>query len=166
AEAAQPCNRRPPLALEREPRESLIEPLLAGDEAVDGREAVEVGELARWLLEALARKPAPVRLRPGAPFRVDAAVQQQELRDAVGAARRARRSPPRCLGRNGSASARRSQPRARRRGSSGRGRRGPRMSSLWARPDPPSVTWGQPEPVSGQTNPRSVTERVRPLTSR
>ena len=67
AEAAQPGDGRPPLALEREPREPLVERVLARDEAVDGGERVEVGELGRRLVEALLREPAAVRLRPGAP---------------------------------------------------------------------------------------------------
>src|SRR5206468_10461303 len=47
--------------------------------------------------------------------------------------------------------------RSRRRASNARGHPTPPLSSFRPRPDPPSVTWGQPEPVSGQTNPRSVT---------
>ena len=53
AEATQPCDGRPPLALEREPREPLVERGLASDQTVDGSERVEVGELGRGLVEAL-----------------------------------------------------------------------------------------------------------------
>jgi hypothetical protein len=50
-EAAQPRDGRPPLALEREPGEPLVERGLATNQAVDGSERVERGELGRGLVE-------------------------------------------------------------------------------------------------------------------
>ena len=256
AEAAQPGDGRPPLALEREPGEPLVERGLAGDAARRRRRARRGRRARSRARRTAARRATGGALRPGARLRVDAAVQQQQLRDAVTAAhqiaahllaragrddgpprtlarrhrdrlqltgeqqpreqlgvlavgldpvarrarrldsarsrRRAARPPPppgRARTRSGpprsshAAAAAAPQPadhllaaaaeasttkltrsrrRSRRHGSSGHGHPGPRTSSLRSRPDPPSVTWGQPEPVSGQTNPRSVTERVRP----
>jgi len=54
AEAAQTRDRRPPLALEREPGEPLLERGFASDQPVDRGQAVEVGGLGRRLLEAPA----------------------------------------------------------------------------------------------------------------
>ena len=84
AEAAQAGDGLCPLALESEPREPLIECLLARDQPVDGGERVEVGELGRRLVEALPVEPGTVPLRPGAAL-VDHAVQQQQLGGAVAA---------------------------------------------------------------------------------
>ena len=67
AEAAQPGHGRPPPRLERESGEALLERGLAGGEAVDGGERVQVGELAGGVLEALGGEPAAVGLRPVEP---------------------------------------------------------------------------------------------------
>ena len=77
AEAAQPHDRRPVLRLGREQRQPLVECGAAGEQPVDRGERVEVGELGRDVLEALAGEPLPVRLRPGAAGVVDAPVTQQ-----------------------------------------------------------------------------------------
>ena len=70
---------------QREPREPLVERGLAGDQPVDGRQRVEVGELGRGLLEPLAASQRRWRCVQVAAV-VDAAVQEQQLRDAVAAA--------------------------------------------------------------------------------
>jgi hypothetical protein len=72
-EAAQPRDGRPPLALEREPGEPLV----------DGSERVERGELGRGLVELLPGKPLTVALRRCARLGLDAPLQQQQLRNAV-----------------------------------------------------------------------------------
>src|SRR6185437_2360481 len=86
SEAAPASDSRPPLALQREPREPLIERRFAGDQAVYGRQRVEVGELGHRLVEPLASQPLAVALRPARRPRVNPAVQEQQLRDAVAAA--------------------------------------------------------------------------------
>ena len=85
-EAAQPRDGRPPVALERESREPLVERGFAANQAVDGGKRVEVGELGRRLVELLPGKPLTMTLRPRTPLRVDTPVQQQQFRDAVPAA--------------------------------------------------------------------------------
>ena len=60
AEAAQPGDGRPPLGLEREPGEALIERGLARRQPVDGRERVEERQLGSGLVEPLPSKPLPV----------------------------------------------------------------------------------------------------------
>jgi hypothetical protein len=82
-EAAQPRDGRPPLALEREPGEPLVERGLATNQAVDGSERVERGELGRGLVELLPGKPLTVALRRCARLGLDAPLQQQQLRNAV-----------------------------------------------------------------------------------
>jgi len=254
-EAARAGEGRPPLALEREPGEALVERGFAGDQPVDGGERVQVGELGRRFLEALTGEPLAVPLRPGARLRVDASVQEQQLRNAVPAAHQvgadllagaaevtsrlevgarhadelqltckqeageqlgvltigldpiARR--PRRLARRHHLDAHAGglgRPVEREPGRSGLITGAQRLrqrlqpgdhlpvanakagASELARPNVdrggvpragmdiqarechrcghgltlPSVTWGQPEPVSGQTNPRSVTRRIRP----
>ena len=70
----------------REPREPLVERRLAGDEPVDGGERVEVGELGS---PACSKRCCSSQRRcvfVQALASVDAAVQQQQLRDAVAAA--------------------------------------------------------------------------------
>ncbi len=69
-EAAQPRHRLAPLRLEREVQEPLVEGDPAGEQAVDGGECVQVGQLGVDALEALAGEPAAVPLRPGRLLRV------------------------------------------------------------------------------------------------
>jgi len=86
AEGAQPGDGRPVLGLTREQGQSLVERGPAGEQAVDRGEHVEVGELGRHVLEALAGEPASVCLRPSATV-VDTPIAEQKLRDAVAQAR-------------------------------------------------------------------------------
>jgi len=79
-------HRWPPVALDRQAGEALVERAAAGNQAVDRGQVVEVGELAVGIVETLAGEPAVVRLRPGRLAWVDAAVAQQHLRDAVAGA--------------------------------------------------------------------------------
>ena len=96
------------------------------------------GDLDALAAERLSSRHARVELDP------------QQLRDAVTATHQVL---PGLLARPGQMAGGLSLPHA----SSGRGHPSPRTSSLRPRPDPPSVAWGQPEPVSGQTNPRTAT---------
>src|SRR5881396_3425861 len=53
------------VSMPRKQRETLVECLPAGDQAVDGGQRVEVRELARRLLEALPREPLAMEAVPG-----------------------------------------------------------------------------------------------------
>ena len=74
-----------PLALEREPREPLVERVLARDQAVDGGEASR-GRRARSQARRSAAGQASGDASSSTRSLVDAAVQQQQLRDAMAAA--------------------------------------------------------------------------------
>jgi hypothetical protein len=86
AEAAQTGDRRPPLALAGEPGQPLVQRRLTGDQTVDSSQRVHKRELGDRLVESLTGQPLPVPRVPRRRFRVDAAVQQQQLGDAVAAA--------------------------------------------------------------------------------
>src|SRR5439155_12757383 len=72
AEATQPGDGGPVLRLGCEQREPLVECGAAGEQPVDRRQRIQVGELGRDVLEPLPREPLAVRLRPGATAVVDA----------------------------------------------------------------------------------------------
>ena len=76
AEAAQASDHGPVPRFGRQQREPLVERVTAGEQPVDRRERVEVGELGRDVLEALCGKPCAMRLRPGAAV-INASVAKQ-----------------------------------------------------------------------------------------
>jgi hypothetical protein len=79
AKAAQPGDGRPPLLIERQPRQALGQGGLASRQAVDGGDLIGERKLTAGVLELLARQPRAVRDRPRRGLRIDTAVTQQLL---------------------------------------------------------------------------------------
>jgi hypothetical protein len=81
AKTAQPRDRGPQSLVGGQPRETLIQRLLARDQPIDGGEQIDERQLGRRLLEALGAQPRPVALVPRRRARIDPAVREQQLGD-------------------------------------------------------------------------------------